>query len=276
MSKPTNNSPYLSAERIKQQLPQFKPKIGVVLGSGLGSFAEQLEHTVIISYDDLPGFPQLTVHGHSGKLVLGYLGDVGVVCLQGRVHCYEGTNHDAVKTYIRTLRLLGCEYFLATNASGSLREEVGPGELMLVTDHINMQPSNPLVGPNDQDFGPRFLPLDQAYDKDMREKLLRIATKESIKLHEGVYMAVLGPSYETAAEIRAFRILGADAVAMSTVPEVIVANHCGLKVAFIATITNYATGLDQTSHSHENVVQMASKAATKLNVLLKQFIKTLA
>ena len=273
--KPTSSA-HLAAAKIKERLPSFKPTIGIVLGSGLGSFAEQLDDALVISYDDLPGFPKLTVHGHGGNLVLGYLGGIGVVCLQGRAHSYEGANYDTVKTYVRTLRLLGCEYFLATNASGSLREDVGPGELMLITDHINMQPGNPLVGPNDDEFGPRFLPVDNAYNKELRDQLLSIAHQENISLNQGVYLAVLGPNYETAAEIRAFRILGADAVGMSTVPEVLIAHHCGMKVAVIATITNYATGLAQTSHDHNAVVLMASQAAEKLNLLVKRFVMDLA
>lgn len=276
MTKSNLTSAHLAAEKIKQQVPSFKPTIGIVLGSGLGSFAEQLDDAVTISYDELPGFPKITVHGHGGNLVVGYLSGIGVVCLQGRAHSYEGDHHDTVKTYVRTLRLLGCSHFMATNASGSLREDVGPGELMLITDHINMQPGNPLVGPNDDEFGSRFFPLDNAYDQSMRYKLLQIAHKENIALNQGVYLSVLGPNYETAAEIRAFRIMGADAVGMSTVPEVLVANHCGMKVAVIATITNYATGLSRTSHSHEAVVLMASKAAEKLNRLVKQFIAELA
>lgn len=266
---------HLAAEQIKQQYPSFQPTIGIVLGSGLGSFAEQLEDAVSISYDELPGFPQPTVHGHGSSLILGHLSGVAVVCLQGRTHSYEGVSFDVVKTYVRTLKLLGCEYFLATNASGSIREDVGPGELMLITDHINLQPGNPLVGPNDDDIGPRFFPLDNAYDKQLRDKLLNIAAKKDINLHQGVYISVLGPNYETAAEIKAFRILGADAVGMSTVPEVLVANHCGMKVAVIATITNHATGLAKTSHSHDEVVKMASFAAEKLNSLVKTFISEL-
>ncbi|WP_133129300.1 purine-nucleoside phosphorylase [Legionella yabuuchiae] len=273
----TISNPYLAAELIQKRFPLFSPSIGIVLGSGLGSFAEQLEDSIIISYSELPGFPKPTVHGHGGNLVLGYLYGVGVVCLQGRSHSYEGErSFEAVKTYIRTLKVLGCNYFLATNASGSLREDVGPGELMLINDHINLQPGNPLVGPNEDDFGPRFFPLDNAYDAYLREKLLRIAHKENINLHQGVYISVLGPNYETAAEIKAFRILGADAVGMSTVPEVLVANHCGMKVAVIATITNYATGLAKTSHSHDAVVLMATQAAEKLNLLVKQFVAELA
>ena len=271
-----NTPAHIAAATIKERLPSFQPTIGIVLGSGLGSFAEQLDDAVSISYDQLPGFPKVTVHGHGGNVVLGTLSGVGVVCLQGRAHSYEGSNHDTVKTYVRTLRLLGCKYFLATNASGSLREDVGPGELMLITDHINMQPGNPLVGPNDDDFGPRFLPLDNAYDKGLRERLLKIANQEDIPLNQGVYLSVLGPNYETAAEIRAFRIMGADAVGMSTVPEVLIANHCGMRVAVIATITNYATGLAQTSHSHDAVVAMAVKATEKLTRLVKRFVAELA
>lgn len=263
---------HAASDKIKQQLPNFKPKIGIVLGSGLGGFAEQLDDAVFIPYDQLPGFPKAGVHGHMGTLALGYLSGVPVVCLQGRAHGYEGGHHDVIKTYVRTLKLLGCDYFLATNASGSLREDVSPGELMLITDHINMQPGNPLVGPNDDDFGPRFLPLDNAYNNTMRETLLNIAQKENIKLNQGVYIAVIGPNYETAAEIRAFRLLGADAVGMSTVPEVLVAHHCGMKVAVIATITNFATGLNATIHSHESVVETASLAIEKLNRLIKQFV----
>ncbi len=266
---------YMSAEKIKAQCPNFNAKIGIVLGSGLGNFVEQLEHTVTIPYEELPGFPKTTVVGHGGKLVLGELSGVGVVCLQGRAHSYEGNTFDTVKTYVRTLKLLGCDYFLATNASGSLRDDVGPGELMLITDHINMQPGNPLIGPNDDDFGPRFLPLDNAYDLRLREILLNVARVHQVDLHQGIYIAVVGPNYETAAEIRAFRILGADAVGMSTVPEVLVANHCGMKVAVIATITNYATGLAHTSHSHEAVVAMAAKATDKLGRLVKQFVMEL-
>jgi xanthosine phosphorylase len=272
-----NNYAHLAADYIKKLLPSFKPTIGVVLGSGLGKFAEELEDSVSINYDELPGFPKITVQGHGGTLVLGYWKGVGVVCLQGRAHTYEGLeNYETVKTYVRTLKVLGCTYFLATNASGSLREEVGPGELMLITDHINLQPSNPLIGPNDDEFGPRFYPLDNAYDETMRTDLLAVAQKNALSLNTGVYISVLGPHYETAAEIRAFKLLGADAVGMSTVPEVLVANHCGMKVAVIAMITNYATGLSKTSHSHEAVVHMASSAAEKLNTLIKQYIMNLA
>lgn len=260
---------------IQNKYPQFKPTIGVVLGSGLGDFVSQLENPQTISYEALPGFPKMTVVGHSGSLTLGYINNVGVICVQGRAHSYEGNKHEAVKTYVRTLKLLGCEYFIATNASGSLREEAGPGELMLISDHINFQPGNPLAGPNDDEFGPRFLPLDDAYNLEMRNQFLNIAKNKGIKLHQGVYIAVLGPNYETAAEIRAFKMWGADAVGMSTVPEVLIARHCGMKVAVIATLTNYATGLARVSHSHDEVVKMAGQAGKNLNILLKEYILTL-
>lgn len=268
--------PHLAANYIKELYPSFKPEVAVVLGSGLGQFADELQDAVRISYEDLPGFPKITVQGHGGNLILGYWNGVGVICLQGRAHTYEGLeNYETVKTYVRTLKLLGCKYFIATNASGSLREDVGPGELLLISDHINMQPSNPLIGPNDDEFGSRFYAVDNAYDKEMRQKFLAIAAQNSIKLPEGVYISVLGPHYETAAEIKAFKIWGADAVGMSTVPEVLVANHCGMHVAVIAMITNFATGLAQTAHNHESVVATAENAAKKLNVLIKQYIADL-
>lgn len=276
MSKESKSTAHQAAEFIRKKAPHFKPTIGIVVGSGLGSFADELSESITINYDQLPGFPKLTVEGHNSNMVLGSLSGVDVVCLQGRAHSYEGAGYEAVKTYVRTLRLLGCDYFFATNASGSLRADVAPGELMLITDHINMQPGNPLVGPNESEFGPRFFALDNAYDQGMRDTLLEIAQQNKTALHQGVYVSVLGPNYETAAEIRAFRMMGADAVGMSTVPEVLVANHCGMKVAVIAIITNFATGLTHVSHSHEAVVSTALKAADKLNQLLKQFIEKLA
>jgi xanthosine phosphorylase len=269
------NTAYQAVEQIKQIRPNFNPKIGIVLGSGLGAMVDHLDDAITINYKNLPGFPKLTVQGHSGNLVLGYLSGIPMVCLQGRYHAYEGLDNSVIKTYVRTLRLLGCEYFLATNASGSLKKEISPGSLMLVTDHINLQPTNPLIGPNDEDFGPRFYPLDNAYDIKMRKHLLQVAEEEKITLHQGVYVAVLGPHYETAAEIKAFTILGADAVGMSTVPEVLVANHCGMKVAVIATITNYATGLADCSHDHKAVVQVAAQAGEELYRLIKRFVEVL-
>lgn len=268
--------PYLAVNEVKQKFPDFKPRIGVVLGSGLGGFVNELENPQYISYHHLPGFQTSNVVGHESNLVVGKIDGIDIVCLQGRAHAYEGNEaFETIKTYVRTLKLLGCEYFIATNASGSLRPEVSPGELMIITDHINMQPTNPLVGPNDDEFGPRFLPLDNAYDKDLRDRILTIAKNEKIDLHQGVYIAVLGPNYETAAEIKAFKLLGADAVGMSTVAEVLVAKHCGMKVAVVATITNFATGLATTSHDHSSVVSTAAQASSKLNNLIRNVVKDL-
>jgi xanthosine phosphorylase len=269
-------SAHLAAQVILNLKPGFKPKLAIVLGSGLGSFADYLNNKTTIPYELLPGFPKVSIQGHQGNLVLGSLSGIEVICLQGRSHYYEGMGFDPVKTYVRTMKLLGCEYFIATNASGSIRADVGPGELMLITDHINLQPNNPLIGPNDDVFGVRFPPLDAAYNLDIRDTLSMLAVQENIKLHQGVYLSVSGPSYETAAEIRAFKVLGADAVGMSTVSEVLVANHCGLKIGVIAIITNYATGLSTTSHDHNAVIEMAASAADKLIRLLQQFVKTLS
>ncbi|HVT63133.1 MAG TPA: purine-nucleoside phosphorylase [Legionellaceae bacterium] len=262
------------AAQLKAMYPLYRPKIGIVLGSGLGGFVDNLENRVEIPYQELSGFPISTVHGHAGKLVFGTLGGKDIVCLQGRAHLYEGANHAAVKMYVRTLHRLGCEYFIATNAVGSLNQDIQPGELMLITDHINFQSSNPLVGPNEEEFGPRFLAVDEAYYLPLREQFLQAAKELEITLHQGIYFAVLGPSYETAAEIRAFRLLGADVVGMSTVPEVLVAHHCGMKVGVISTITNFATGLNTTQHDHNEVVKMAAKGGEKLNRLLSHWLQT--
>lgn len=267
---------YQAAEVIQKRCPNFIPRAGIILSSGLGSLVEQLTETIIINYTELPGFPNLSVKGHAGKLCLGYLSGIPVACLQGRAHTYENKSYEEVKTYVRTLKLLGCEYYIATNVSGSLREKFAPGELVLIQDHINFQPGNPLAGPNDDDFGVRFPPLDEAYNFQLNEMIRTSAEKLNIKLHEGVYISVLGPMYETAAEIRAFQQWGADVIGMSTVPEVIVANHCGLKTAVIATITNYATGIAKTSHDHDTVVAMGTQAATKVCSLITAVVEKIS
>lgn len=269
-------SPHEIAKSILVHCPEsFKPKVGIVLGSGLGHFTDFLENKITIPYNQIPDFPNPTVKGHQGEMVLGFYAGIPMVCLKGRVHLYEGINPAYIKTYVRTLKCLGCEYFIATNASGSLDPNMAPGEIMLIVDHINMQPINPLVGPNDDDFGPRFLPVDQAYNQDVQSMLKTAAKETGIKLHEGVYIAVQGPQYETAAEIKAFRMLGADAVGMSTVPEVLIAHHAGMKIGALATITNYATGLSSTSHDHNDVVAVAEKASGKLQQIIQQFLKNL-
>lgn len=270
-----NQAAKLVMKIVLQKLANFKPKAAVVLGSGLGDFAEKITDAVTIPFHDLPLFPNLTVSGHKGEMVCGRFGEHDIIALKGRPHYYEGATREQILTYVRTLKLLGCQYFIATNASGSLHTDMPPGEIMLITDHINFQGTNPLIGPNDDEFGPRFFPLDNAYDIKLRDLFLKTAASLGIPLHKGVYACVMGPNYETAAEIKAFRTLGADAVGMSTVPEVLVANHCGMKVAALATITNFATGLTTLSHSHQEVLKIAQTATEKLAKILNQVILSL-
>ncbi len=260
---------------IQQRSPGFIPKVAIILGSGLSSLADQICKAVVIPYADIPGFPESSVPGHPGRLILGYLENVPVVCLQGRAHLYEGTSWQTLKILIRAIYSLGCSILVITNSSGSLRLDVGPGELMLITDHINFQPGNPLVGMNEDEFGPRFFSMDAAYDYDLRTRLLAIAHQLNINLAQGIYISTLGPLFETPAEIRAFRNLGADAVGMSTVPEVIVARHCGLRVAAIAGITNFAAGMSNEILSHEHTLQHAKLFTTNMTRLISGLMKDL-
>lgn len=264
-------TPHDAAAAIKARAPDFSPRVGLILGSGLGAIADGLANGQMIDYRDIPGFPRPSVEGHAGRLRLGLLRDVPVACLQGRVHPYEGMAGEAVRHFVRTLKLIGCEMLVLTNAAGSLRAEVGAGSLMMITDHINMQPFNPLVGPNDDEFGPRFPAMEEAYDEGLRKLLRTAAAAADVTLHEGVYLACLGPNFETPAEIRAYRRLGADAVGMSTVPEVIVARHCGLKVAAISAITNLAVGRGDNALSHAQTLAEAAKAGAKMERLLAEF-----
>ena len=245
------------------------PRVGIVLGSGLGAVAEAVADAVIVPYEELPGFPRPTVAGHAGSAVLGRIGDVPVAVFQGRAHLYEGIDPAAIAVPVRTVRALGAELILLTNAAGSLRAEVGPGRLMALTDHINMTGRNPLVGPE-------FVGMGKAYDPELLERLRAAATKAAVDLSEGVYLAVPGPSFETAAEIRAFRVLGADAVGMSTVLETIAARHCGLRVAAVSAITNLAEGMSAEVLSHEGTLHAAGQAASDLARVLRHFVEDLA
>lgn len=260
-----------AAATIKQIKPNFTPKIGVILGSGLGAFAAQIENAVKIPYEQLPGFPKCSVAGHGGTLHLGMLHNAPIICLEGRVHIYEG-NINSIKTLIHTLKLTGCELLIVTNSAGSLRKEVDTGSLMLITDHINLQFANPLIGPNDEAFGERFVSMENAYDPELRKKMQTIAKRLNIELAEGIYIGVSGPSFETPAEIRAFRTMGADAVGMSTVPEVILARHCGIKVVAISAITNLAAGMNHETLSHEQTLRAAKLSTDKLINLLLNFV----
>jgi xanthosine phosphorylase len=262
-----------SADIIKNRKPNFQPKVAIILGSGLGEIAEQITDATIIPYDELPNFPKCTTQGHSGLLYLGYMHKTPVVCLQGRAHFYEGADPIVIKNLIRTPKLLGCDTLVLVSACGSLSNENPAGSMAIITDHINFQFANILTGPNDDEFGPRFPSLDNAYDVGLRKKFIEIAKKINLKLSEGVYIGTSGPTYETHAEIRAFRTLGANFVGMSTVPDVIVARHCGLKVAAIAAITNMAAGLQTQALSHEEVLLRGQQVSHNVTRLLIAFFE---
>jgi xanthosine phosphorylase len=264
---------YHDAARVMVEQAGFEPRLGVVLGSGLGAVADAVDGPVEIGYEELPGFPRPTVEGHGGRAVLGRIGDVPVAVLQGRAHLYEGVDHDLVRIPVRTLKAAGAEILLLTNAAGSLRPELGPGSLMLIADHINLSGVNVLTGPNVDELGDRFTSLRDAYDPELREALRGAARELGIELGEGVYLAVSGPSFETPAEIRAFGTLGADAVGMSTVHETIVARHAGLRVAGVSAITNFAEGMSDEPVSHEQTLRDAARAADSLAPLITRFVE---
>lgn len=251
------------------------PKIAMQLGSGLNSIAEALSDATVISYADIPGFPQPSVEGHAGHLLIGKLDGVPILCLQGRVHYYEGQGLDPAVVMIRTLKGLGVETLILTNAAGSLDEDMGPGSLMVISDHINFSGGNPLFGINDLDYGPRFPDMTNAWDPELRDHLHAASAEVGEALFEGVYMMATGPSFETPAEIRAFRTWGANAVGMSTVPECIVARHAGMRVVGISSVTNFAAGMMGTPISHEETIEEGGKASFALSKVLVAFLKRL-
>jgi xanthosine phosphorylase len=261
---------------VSDPIAERAPRLGIILGSGLGAVAEALEDRVVIPYSELPDFPEPGIAGHAGTLALGVLSGLPVAVLQGRRHVYEGGDPGAMRGPVRALKRAGAEALLATNAAGSLRPEVGPGSLMAISDHINMLGVNPLTGPNDDAIGPRFPSLRDAYDPELRRRLHASAETLGIPLADGVYLATAGPSFETPAEIRAFRTLGADAVGMSTVPEVILARHAGLRVAAVSAITNLAEGMGGEALSHEQTLRHAETAAGDLTRLIVRFCEELA
>lgn len=262
-------------DMILGKIGSLKPKVAIILGSGLGGLASQIENPVTIPYKDLPGFPILTIPGHSGEVVAGKLNGVEILALKGRQHFYE--THDAypLKTLIRTLKAVGIETLFLSNAAGSLRPHIKVGELMMITDHINYMGFNPLVGPNDDDFGPRFPPLSDAWDPQMNQILKQVAEKHGLPLHEGVYVAFRGPSFETPAEIRMAQTLGGDAVGMSSVPDCIIARHCGLKVIGCSCITNMGAGMSAEKLSHSHTLENAKKGAANFEKLVFEFVARL-
>ena len=249
------------------------PDIAIILGSGLTNFFDEKDILHSISYKKLPDFPQPTVQGHAGKLVLGSIHNRKIVCLYGRSHIYEGHDPKTLANPVRVLKDIGCKLLIVTNAAGSLIQDMTAGSLMIINDHINWSGHNPLIGKNDERYGPRFPDMSDAYHKFYRDQLKEIAEKNNLKLFEGVYCMYSGPNFETPAEIKASRIAGASAVGMSTVPEVLVANHCSLPVVAISVITNLAAGMNKTKLSHQETLENAALAEEKLINLIKNFVR---
>lgn len=257
------------AEAYLRSLVCAAPRIGLILGSGLGGFADELSDAVEIPYGEIPGWPPSTAVGHAGKLVFGNFGDLEVAVMSGRLHLYEGYTAAQVTLGVRVLARMGMRSLVVTNAAGGINLSYQRGALVLISDHINLQGSNPLTGPNDDRLGPRFPDMTEAYSPHYREIARRAARELGIELGEGVYAALAGPSYETPAEIRFLRIIGADLVGMSTVPEVIVANHMGVKVLAISCVTNMAAGILPQKIDHEEVLKTGRMVRGDLIRLLK-------
>ena len=261
-----------SAEYIKSKSP-LNPKIAIVLGSGLSELTETMEDTVMIDYSDIPNFLKTSVPGHKGQLFAGKLNGKEVYMLAGRFHFYEGHSAKEITSYIPVLKDLGVEKLLLTNAAGGINKDFVPGDLMVIDDHINFANVNPMIGPNDEAIGPRFFDMSEAYSPKLRNTIHEAANECGMLLQSGVYLMCTGPSFETPAEIRMFSMIGADAVGMSTVPEVIAANHCGLEVAAISCITNKAAGISETKLSHEEVMETGQKVKDKFKTLIMHIVK---
>ena len=264
-----------AADYIRSLTP-LEPRLGIILGSGLGNFAAQAENSTAIPYADIPHFPQSTVEGHSGKLVLGHIAGVPVAVMQGRVHAYEGYPLSEVTFPTRVLGLLGCKSLIVTNAAGGINTSYQQGSLVAISDHINLTGANAALGPNESNFGPRFFDMTAAYSPQLRALAQAEAAKQNIPLAEGVYLAVLGPSYETPAEIRAFRTLGADLVGMSTVHEVIIARHMGIEILGISLVTNMAAGVLDEAINHEEVMETGLRVERQFTGLLTALIPRIA
>jgi purine-nucleoside phosphorylase len=276
-----------AVEAIRQQSP-LTPHVGIILGSGLGAFAAQVAEAIVIDYAEIPHFPQSTVVGHSGKLVLGSIGGVPVAVMQGRVHAYEGYSLEQVTFPTRVLGLLGCRTLIVTNAAGGIRANIPRGSLVAISDHINLTGTNAALGPNEPRFacakgaGERFFDMTNAYSPALRQIAHAEAERQQISFSEGVYLAVLGPSFETPAEIRAFRTLGADLVGMSTVHEVIVARHMGIEVLGISLVTNLAAGVIAAGQEraevihHEDVLEIGRRVERQFTNLLTALVPQIA
>ena len=260
------------AARIIRSRIKSEPRIGVVLGSGLGAFANDFEEAITIPYPEIPGFGRSTAEGHAGQLVVGKVEHVPILAMQGRLHHYEGYSLEEVTFPIRTFKLLGLKTIILTNASGGINVQFSPGTLMVITDHLNLMGDNPLRGLNDERFGPRFPDMSAVYSSELQEIVMEEAREMALDVRRGVYAALAGPSYETPAEIHLMRNFGADAVGMSTVPEAIVARHMGLEVLGLSCVTNLAAGVTDEPINHEDVMATGNRVSATFTELLKRVV----
>lgn len=271
----------MNFERIQESVSYIKsrisenPKVGIILGSGLGEMAENLKNMIVIKYSEVPNLPQATVKGHKGQFVFGKLQGKDVVMMQGRFHYYEGNKMEDIALPVYIMKYLGVETLVVTNAAGGVNLDFKPGDLMLIKDHVNLAFNNPLIGKNDDNVGVRFPDMSSAYDKELINLARTAADNLKIELKQGTYFMFTGPTYETPAEIKMTRILGGDAVGMSTVPEVIAARHCGLKVLGISCITNMAAGILNQGLNHEEVIEVSNRVKDKFISLINEFVKIL-
>lgn len=263
-----------TADFLKSKI-KTNPKTGIILGTGLGNLVTQITETTEIPYETIPNFPVSTVEGHSGKLIVGLLGGVEVVAMQGRFHYYEGYDMKAVTFPVRVMKALGIENLLVSNASGGVHPDFEIGDLMIITDHLNLFPEHPLRGKNFAELGPRFPDMSNAYSKELIAKAKNIAAKNNIKVVEGVYVGTTGPTFETPAEYKYFRTIGGDAVGMSTVPEVIVANHSGMKVFGMSIITDLGVPGKIVEVTHEEVQEIGNKVQPLMTLIMKELVKEL-
>ncbi|WP_138207240.1 purine-nucleoside phosphorylase [Haloimpatiens lingqiaonensis] len=263
-----------SVEYVKSKI-NAEPEIGIILGSGLGDIAEEVENKITIKYSEVPNMPTSTVKGHAGQFVFGDLNGKKVIMMQGRFHYYEGNPMWLLSLPVYIMKYLGVKNLIVTNAAGGVNTSFVPGDLMIITDHINFASNNPLIGKNDDEIGARFPDMSEAYNKALRNLAKETAKKLNIDVKEGVYLMMTGPTYETPAEIRMARLLGGDAVGMSTVPEVIAANHCGLKVLGISCITNMAAGILDQPLNHAEVIETSNRVKSSFINLVKEIMKNM-
>lgn len=263
-----------TAAWLKKRAPGFKPHTAIIAGSGLGNSLPRLENSVSIPYGDIPGFPSTTVKGHAGELVFGRMGGHDVVMMRGRFHYYEGRPLNFIAFPIRVLAALGVKNLLLTAAVGSLKPSIKPGDMVLLKDHLNLMGANPLMGNYDPSFGEMFPDMNEPYDKALRREAVALAKKFKVRAVEGVYTAVTGPSYETPAEVKMFRMLGGDIVGMSVVPETITARQLKIRVAGLCWVSNFTSGISKTTLSHEEVLELGAKVSDKMRALLEGLLKS--